>query len=462
MMEAAAMSSDARSLVGGVVTSGRNWGLPAKTMASNQPKTTAVSCDASTGFTSLNINGFCQGANPCQRCENVDMHSYMSLAAAGLSQTNDLFNDIWGYSNGADDYVIVGSKANASVVLVSDPNTPTFIGNLALNGAWYTDSNIGDNVWADIKVDGNNVYVVSWRHGSTVQIIDGSSFANHTPGNDFSSTGYTPAGFTGSHNIMVWNGNLYMFWNSPAGGFYACSSSNTGIIIADAATGASKGCVSDSIVNVGNDMACHDYSGTEICFVARGGSLASNENMSGYGTVAINVSNISATNPASLAFTVPNYTNMHFTHQPALTATGSWMIVTDEADEWDYSVPSGTTCRLFVYSVTSSSATLSNTFDTLKTVSEHQGYFHDDFYFLAMYKKGFFGYSIDQATGVMTYEGNMDTWAFQNGRGWAGAWSVFVFPYTACGGNTYYTVAVSDNSGLYLMQPQWKTGICSC
>jgi choice-of-anchor B domain-containing protein len=427
------------------------------------PNGVSNTCGQTTsGETDLQVAGFCN-SRPCQRCLDVDMHAYVSITAMGGHQANDILNDIWGYSNGGRDYVIIGSNDKAYVVELTDPNNPSHTGVITLSGSAYCWGQTR-NVWTDVKVDGHNIYVVSWKQGSSIQVVDGSTFNGFvapTAATPIATTPYTLTGFTGSHNIQVYNGNLYLFWNSPANGFYACGAGNTGTIIVNTSNMSLRSCISDSIVDVGHDMVCHGYGSTHICFIAKGGTNGGDwtTQFQGYGTVAVNVSN---PNSVSLAYAVPNYTNMHFTHQPDLTANGGHMIQTDELDEADIGMSGQIMMRLFLYTCSGSSASLVQTYNTGNNVSDHQGYFSDNYYFLAAYKRGFLGFALNTGSNSMSYKGWMDTWAYSNGRGLVGAWSLFVFPYSACGGNTYYTVVVSDNSGLFIMQPRWKTGNRSC
>jgi len=345
---------------------------------------------------------------------------------------------------------------------------PFNVGFVALTGSVYC-WGYTRNVWTDVKIDNGIVYLVSWKYGSSIQTVDSNVFATMNA-NGFSSAiaanTSTLTGYSGSHNIQVYQGYLYLFWNSPGDGFYACGSSDQGTIVVDTSNMTLESCISDSIVDVGHDMACHQYKTStdpffDVCFIARGGTNGGNSNvaMSGYGTVAVNVNN-----PASISqiYTLPTYSNMRFTHEPALTNTGSHLIMTDECDEYDVGLSGQIMMRLFLYTVNSASASLVQTYDTGNNVSDHQGYFHDKFYFLAAYKRGFLGFELNSGTNSLSFSGWLDTWAYSNGRGFAGAWSVFVFPYTACGGNTYYKVVISDNSGMYIMQPRWHAGSRSC
>merc|ERR1711865_386797 len=87
---------------------------------------------------------------------------------------------------------------------------------------------------------------------------------------------------------------------------------------------------------------------------------------------------------SSIALTPMNtIATSSFVHQNAIHSGGAWMVVTDEMDEYSNQV---STMRLKVFAITHNSMTLDNTYITTHDTIDHQGYFYDDYYFLAAYQ----------------------------------------------------------------------------
>ena len=315
-----------------------------------------------------------------------------------------------------------------------------------------------------------------------------------------------------------------------------------------------------------HDLVCHEYAERDVCFVSLGGldkqytdclGQAAQQNSDpadcllledengvnsagphawpspavGFGVVAIDVTD--PANPTKL-YHLPDYADMHFTHQADLTADGAWLVVTDELDEEDnrdglFHASQIEQIRLFLYRVSPEGAELKQELrlggrymcaqavemsaaeaaewlecdSDLATdlgacqnttvyplahqqtqctdnanarhadcmadaahyneepygclAAEHQGYFKDDYYFLAAYSRGMIGLKLDRAAGELKYMGFFDTYPNSNTVDLTGAWSVYPFAYQVANGDTHYKVAVADRYGLWMLGPRWHT-----
>jgi len=398
---------------------------------------------------SCNANGTVWVAGALRDCTDVDVHAFLSLSTLGVDFLNDVAG--WTDSTSGREFAIAGSKDKAVFVEVTDPNNPILVGTMALNG---NTNAMGStvNIWCDVKVWQNYVFIASWRLNSDLVKFDLTNLLTATPGATFGSSNYdtwATSGINGIHNLQVFDNKVYLMLNSPSTGFYACSSGDSGAMILSAYDGSNVGCMASSTVAQSHDLACHTYPQGKKCFVCGGGS-----NNANVGRITIaDVTDMSAISMTPLN----NIANSEFVHQNAIHSGGAWMVVTDEMDEYSNTVA---TMRLKVFAITHNSMTLDNVYVTTHDTIDHQGYFYDDYYFLAAYQSGVFMHSFDTATGALAEVGHLDT-APLAGADFTGAWSVHAFPYNRCG-NTYYKTVVSDTGGLWIVQPRLQTGNSMC
>ena len=103
-------------------------------------------------------------------------------------------NDIWGYSNGFNEYALVGTRTGFSVVDISCPQYP--------NELFFIPGS--NSIWRDIKTWGKYAYVTTEANDGLL-IVDLSDLTGQT-------YVYTEEFFTTSHNIYIdENGYAYIF-----------------------------------------------------------------------------------------------------------------------------------------------------------------------------------------------------------------------------------------------------------
>ncbi len=107
------------------------------------------------------VNGMAADFFPC---DGVDMLSHVSHAELGTT----FVNDIWGWTDPRTrkDYALVGASNGTVFVDISDPKRPVVLGRLP------SASDVGNELWRDIKVFADHAYVVSEHTDHGVQVFD--------------------------------------------------------------------------------------------------------------------------------------------------------------------------------------------------------------------------------------------------------------------------------------------------
>ena len=106
-------------------------------------------------------------------CHNVDMLSFIPLVkmhetVTWMSASDGGYgrgSDVWGWTHGKREFGLMGMAYGISLVEVTDPTRPRYLGLLAA-----TDYKM--NLWKDIKVKGNVAYVVSEQPDHGLQMFD--------------------------------------------------------------------------------------------------------------------------------------------------------------------------------------------------------------------------------------------------------------------------------------------------
>ena len=110
-------------------------------------------------------------------------------------------NDVWGYSNGLNEYALVGTRTGFSVVDISCPQYPNEL--FSVPGS--------QSIWRDIKTWGKYAYVTT-EASDGLLIVDLSDLTGQT-------YVYTEEFFTTSHNIYIdENGYAYIFGTDTGNG----------------------------------------------------------------------------------------------------------------------------------------------------------------------------------------------------------------------------------------------------
>jgi choice-of-anchor B domain-containing protein len=101
-------------------------------------------------------------------CSEVDLVSFLPVSAVG-GERGMIVNDLWGWTDPQTnrEYAIVGRADGTVFVDLTDPANPIYLGELPLTAG------ATPNLWRDMKVYSNHVYIVAdgvGNHG--VQIFD--------------------------------------------------------------------------------------------------------------------------------------------------------------------------------------------------------------------------------------------------------------------------------------------------
>jgi len=204
---------------------------------------------------------------------------------------NQTLNDIWGYSNGEDEYSLVGTVDGLSIVNITNPDS-------VFQVQYIPDANSN---WRDIKTWGHYAYVVN-ETGTGLLIVDLDSLPSSV--DTFRWTGGV-FNFDDAHNVFIdENGFCYLVGGNTANG---------GVKILDLNSDPTN----PSLAGVYDIRNVHDL------FV-RGDTMWTAEIQDGLVSV-VDVSD--KANPSVMAtFSTPH----NFTHNCWLSEDGNTLITTDE------------------------------------------------------------------------------------------------------------------------------------
>lgn len=209
-----------------------------------------------------------------------------------LTYSGKTLNDIWGWSNGSNEYALVGLTTGLSVVNVTNPNNVSEV---------QFQSGI-NSTWRDIKTWGNYAYV-SNESGNGVEIFDLSGL----PGSMTNSfwTGNNGVNFQSAHNLFIDEfGILYVF-----GANYGVG----GAIMADVAANPTN----PPVLGVYNTRYCHDgYARNNILYTAEINN----------GLFSI----VDVSNKSNTVVLASQQTTNTFTHNTWLSDNGNHLFTTDE------------------------------------------------------------------------------------------------------------------------------------
>lgn len=262
------------------------------------------------------INGMAAKTFPC---DGVDMMSHLTRADLGLS----FVNDIWGWTDGetGKEYAIVGGVEGTAFVDITDPMRPK------VRGLLPTHSTAGNQVWRDMKVANNHVYVVSEHSDHGLQVFDLTELRG-TTGEDavFGETAHYAA-FGAAHNVNI---------NEDSGFAYVigsgtCEGGLHMVDINDPANPAFAGCYDES--GYIHDTQCVMYDGPDARYTDREICVNSNAERTAEGLEnTVTISDVTdKANPVTLSRTF--YPNDGYSHQGWLTEDQGYFLHGDELDE---------------------------------------------------------------------------------------------------------------------------------
>lgn len=357
-------------------------------------------------------------------CDRVRLLAHLPLSSLGGS---DGANDVWGYSDGAREFVLLGLRSGTAFFEITNPVAPLYLGHLAGHGS-------SRSIWRDIETYKGHAFIVSeaFQHG--VQVFDlGTLFSVSAPPVEFSEIAHYAGENLGSAHTLSIN---------EASGFLYVSGSNTcggGLHMVDirnpreprfAGCFAEDGYTHDAQC-VSYDGPDPDYRGREICF-------ASNEDT----LTIVDVSEKSS--PRMISRT--SYQGVGYIHQTWVTPDRLFLLMDDELDEQYFRHNTATR----IWDVADLDRPLhigSHIADT--PAIDHNLYIRDGLVYEANYRAGLRILKLDPiAEGRLEPAGYFDIYPADDAPEFNGAWSAY--PFFPSG-----VVAVSGiEQGLFLLKPE--------
>jgi choice-of-anchor B domain-containing protein len=351
-------------------------------------------------------------------CFGISLSKRVSLETMG----GVAGNDIWGWldTQSGNEYALMGMTNGTAFVDVSVPETPVFLGRLPTQTV--------ASAWRDIKVYQDHAYIVADGAGAHgMQVFDLTRLRGLVTPQTFSAD-IVYGDLEDAHNIAI---------NEDSGFAYAVGTNTCGggLHIIDITTPNNPlfaGC--HSTVNT-HDTQCVIYQGPDAAYLNREICVSSN------GTHVEIVDVTVRSTPVTISVTT--YPQLGLVHQGWLTEDHRFFLLGDELDEISFGVPT----RTHVFDVADLDAPVYVFAYEAATVStDHNLYILGNRVFEANYSSGLrvleFG---NLALAELTEIAFFDTFPFDDGTGFSGAWSVY--PYLPSG-----TIIVSDGTnGLFVL-----------
>jgi choice-of-anchor B domain-containing protein len=372
-------------------------------------------------------------------CEQVDMASFIPVHEIGGGRGNGL-NDIWGWTDPETgrEYALVGRFNGTSFVDVTDPGAPVFVGQLPMT------EGSRPNVWRDMKVYKDHVYVVADNAGAHgMQVFDLTQLrdvADEDMPMTFSQTAHYD-NVNSSHNVVINEETGYAYIVGAGGGGETCGGGLHMVDIRTPTEPTFAGCFADPSTGRTGTGYTHDaqcviyngpdteHQGKEICF--------------GANETAISIADIS-TKDSPVAISTGSYPDHAYVHQGWLDPQQSYYYVNDELDEINGLVDR---TRTLVWDVSDlDDPQLVKEFLLPERSSDHNLYIIDDVMYQSNYVSGLRIIDISNRTEPAEI-GHFDTVPFgDNSPGFGGSWSNYPFFESGT------IVVTSMNEGLFVLK----------
>ena len=361
-------------------------------------------------------------------CHNVDLVAWLPLDQIGGDPANGVFaSDNWGWQSPdtSKEYMLVGLRDGTSMIDVTDPAAPLYLGKLPSQAAGLSD-------YRDIKVYENHAFIIGDQpytdHG--MQVFDLTQLDTVTQTTTFTSTAvYTGVGY--GHNMWIneATGYAYIFRSDT------CEAGEHIVDIRNPLAPTFAGCAT---INGGSsDAECviydgpdSDYTGQEICFVG-------SDSTAGISDVT------DKNNPITIAdFTYPNIARAH---QGTLTPDKNYWLISDTMDEMMHGLNTST---VIIDVRDLDNPQYVRTVDLGTTARDHNIYFAPDgTLMMTNWRAGFRHYDVSDFDNWVEL-GYFDTYPADDGLAVkSGSWSHY--DHLSSG-----VIAVSDvESGLFLLRP---------
>ena len=315
-------------------------------------------------------------------------------------------NDVWGWTDPltGKEYAIVGRSNGTSFVDISNPEQPTYLGNLPPHSV--------DSVWRSIKVYADHAFIVSEADNHGMQVFDLTRLRNvAAPPVAFTENAHY-AGFRRAHTLAV---------NEATGFAYAAGSKDTcagGLHVVDIRNPGAPvfaGCVGQDgythetqcVIYRGPDL---EYQGHEVCFNSNEDTLT-----------IVDVTNKSE--PKQLSRTT--YAGVGYTHQGWLTEDHKHFLLDDELDEKNTGVKSTT----YIWNVADLDApSMMGVYSGQSSAIDHNLYIRGSRAYQANYRSGLRILDITNVGAAGLSElAFFDVYPVDDAPQFSGAWSNFPF-----------------------------------
>jgi len=357
-------------------------------------------------------------------CDRVHLLAYLPLSSVGGS---DGTNDVWGFSEGGREFVLLGLRSGTAFIEITNPTAPLYLGKLPGHRS-------SRSIWRDIETYQRHAFIASEAFAHGVQVFDlGALFSVSAPPVEFRETAHYAGESLGSAHTLSIN---------EASGFLYPSGSDTcggGLHMVDIRSPRKPrfaGCFAED--GYTHDAQCvsydgpdPDYRGREICF-------ASNEDT----LTVVDVTDKSK--PRMVSRT--SYQGVGYIHQTWVTPDRLFLLMDDELDEQYFHHNTSTR----IWDIADLDRPLhigSHVADT--PAIDHNLYIRDGLVYEANYRAGLRILKLDRiAEGRLEPAGFFDVYPADDAPEFNGAWSAY--PFFPSG-----VVAVSGiEQGLFLLKPE--------
>ena len=257
-------------------------------------------------------------------CHDVDLLAFLPLSELGLAPGSRALaggiTDVWGWTDPetSREYALVGRIGGASVVDVTDPSLPVYVGLLAVE----------HGTAQDIKVYADHAFFIG-SDSTGMQVFDLRRLRGVS---EFPVTLMADARYDGiasAHNLVIDTQSGFAFPVGAAGGGDTCGGGLHMVDIRDPVNPTFAGCYTDTegLVWAGrtHDAQCVEYTGPDVDFRGRQICFASNE-------TALRIVDVTdKDDPVPIASAT--YPGMAYIHQGWLTEDQRYYYMNDELDE---------------------------------------------------------------------------------------------------------------------------------
>lgn len=372
-------------------------------------------------------------------CADVDLVTFVPLDALG-AERGVMVNDIWGWTDPetGHEWALVGRTDGLSFIDITDPAAPFYAGEMMLT------EGASSNIWRDMKVYANHVFVVAdaaGQHG--MQVFDLTQLRDVTPDQapltfDESAI-YTE--IASAHNIIINEDSGFAYLVGGSSGGTTCGGGLHMVDIRDPLNPTFAGCFAEvgtgrSGTGTSHDAQCVSYHGPDADFAGREICFGANE-------TALSIADVTdKSNPVSIA--TATYPNSAYLHQGWISDDHRWFYMNDELDELGGQV---SRTRTLVWNIEElDDPILVNEHLGTNPASDHNLYVRGDYMYQSNYVSGLRILDISDPENPQEV-GYFDTVvAGPDAPGFAGSWSNF--PYFESG----KIIVTSMREGLFVVR----------